>query len=70
MYFTVDLFAPPADTLVISGGLYDGTQMGPGEGGILGDQVFPVQPSRLRLEILNDGVERTPGTQPSTSRQS
>ncbi|KAG5274726.1 hypothetical protein AALO_G00139470 [Alosa alosa] len=56
---TVDLFAPPDDTLVISGGLYDGTQRNP-DGDVTMDHSFSGQPARLRLEFLNDGTERTP----------
>lgn len=62
----MDLFAPPDDTLVISGGLYDGTQMmNPVDGNVLAAQPFPVQPAPMRLEFLNDALERTPN-QPST----
>ncbi|XP_076124589.1 uncharacterized protein LOC143104421 [Alosa pseudoharengus] len=57
---TVDLFAPPDDTLVISGGLYDGTQMNPVDGDVTMDHTFSGQPAPLRLEFLNDGTERTP----------
>lgn len=61
---TEDMFAPPDDTLVISGGLYNCTQMSPGD--VMADHTFPVQPAHMRLEFLNDAMERTPGNQAST----
>lgn len=57
----MDLFAPPDDTLVISGGLYDGTQMmNPTDGSVPAAQASPVQPSPMRLVFFNDALEGPP----------
>ncbi|KAL4648427.1 hypothetical protein GN956_G7249 [Arapaima gigas] len=64
---TRDRFAPSSDTLVISGGLYDGPQVlrPPGETGSY--EEFPSQPPHFRLEFLKEDEQLSAHRNPPAS---